>query len=40
MANTFVVGVDGTADSLTALAAAATMAEESGADLDVVYVPS
>src|ERR1700722_7361221 len=38
MANTFVVGVDGTADSLAALAAAATMAEESGADLDVVHV--
>src|SRR5580704_4344422 len=38
MAKTFVVGVDGTADSLAALAAAATMAEESGADLDVVHV--
>jgi nucleotide-binding universal stress UspA family protein len=38
MANTLVVGVDGTADSLAALAVAATMAEESGADLDVVHV--
>ncbi len=38
MANIVVVGVDGTADSLAALAVAATMAEESGADLDVVHV--
>ncbi len=38
MADTFVVGVDGTADSLAALAAAATLAEASGADLDVVHV--
>jgi nucleotide-binding universal stress UspA family protein len=38
MANTIVVGVDGTADSLAALAAAATMAEDSGADVAVVYV--
>jgi len=38
MANTLIVGVDGTADSLAALAVAATMAEESRADLDVVHV--
>ncbi len=38
MANTMVVGVDGTADSLVALAAAAAMVEESGAALVVVHV--
>jgi nucleotide-binding universal stress UspA family protein len=38
MANSMVVGVDTTADSLAALAVAATMAEDSGAELDVVHV--
>jgi nucleotide-binding universal stress UspA family protein len=38
MANTMVVGVDGTADSLVALATAADMVEESGGDLVVVHV--
>jgi nucleotide-binding universal stress UspA family protein len=38
MAETVVVGVDGTADSLEALRAVADMAEESGASLVVVYV--
>jgi nucleotide-binding universal stress UspA family protein len=40
MAYTIVVGVDGTADSLTALAVAAEMGEESGARLVVVHVRS
>jgi nucleotide-binding universal stress UspA family protein len=38
MANTIVVGVDGTDDSLAALAAAAELGEESGAALVVVHV--
>jgi len=38
MAETVVVGVDGTADSLEALRAVADLAEESGASLVVVYV--
>src|SRR6476646_1718170 len=38
MANVLVVGVDGTADSLAALAAAAELGEESGSDLVVVHV--
>jgi nucleotide-binding universal stress UspA family protein len=38
MAETIVVGVDGTADSLAALSAAAELAEESGASLTVVHV--
>ncbi len=40
MANTIVVGVDATDDSLAALAAAAELAEESGAALVVVHVRS
>jgi nucleotide-binding universal stress UspA family protein len=38
MANTIVVGVDGTADSLAALGAAAELAKESGAGLLVLHV--
>src|SRR6188508_277757 len=38
MGNVLVVGVDGTADSLGALAAAAELSEESGSDLVVVHV--
>jgi nucleotide-binding universal stress UspA family protein len=38
MAETMVVGVDGTADSLAALGSAAELAEESGAALIVVHV--
>src|SRR5258706_14172120 len=38
MAKPMVVGVDGTADSLCALSAAAELAEESGAGLVVVHV--
>jgi nucleotide-binding universal stress UspA family protein len=38
MANTIVVGVDGTDDSLAALSAAAELGEESGAALVVVHV--
>ncbi|MCU1463259.1 MAG: Universal stress protein family protein [Acidimicrobiales bacterium] len=38
MASTIVVGVDGTDDSLAALAAAAELGEESGAALVVVHV--
>jgi nucleotide-binding universal stress UspA family protein len=38
MANTLVVGVDGTDDSLAALAGAADLGEESGASLVVVHV--
>jgi nucleotide-binding universal stress UspA family protein len=38
MANVVVVGVDGTADSLAALAAAAELGEESGSELVVVHV--
>jgi nucleotide-binding universal stress UspA family protein len=38
MAKTLVVGVDGTDDSLAALAAAAELGEESGAALVVVHV--
>src|SRR5258706_13006845 len=38
MAKPMVVGVDGTADSLCALSAAAELAEESGASLVVVHV--
>ncbi|HWW67862.1 MAG TPA: universal stress protein, partial [Solirubrobacterales bacterium] len=38
MAETVVVGVDGTADSLEALRAAGDLAEESGASLVVMYV--
>jgi nucleotide-binding universal stress UspA family protein len=38
MANTIVVGVDGTDESLAALAAAAELGEESGAALVVVHV--
>jgi nucleotide-binding universal stress UspA family protein len=38
MANTLVVGVDGTDDSLEALAAAAELSQESGASLVVVHV--
>jgi nucleotide-binding universal stress UspA family protein len=38
MSNTMVVGVDGTADSLAALNAAADLAEEAGASLVVVHV--
>jgi len=38
MASVLVVGVDGTADSLEALAAAAELGEESGSDLVVVHV--
>src|SRR5258708_26806384 len=38
MAETMVVGVDGTADSLAALSSAVTLAEESGASLVVLHV--
>jgi nucleotide-binding universal stress UspA family protein len=38
MANVLVVGVDGSADSLGALAAAAELGEESGSELVVVHV--
>ena len=38
MANTIVVGVDGTADSLSALTSAARLATDSGARLVVLYV--
>jgi nucleotide-binding universal stress UspA family protein len=38
MAETMVVGVNGTDDSLAALRAAAELAEESGASLEVVHV--
>ena len=38
MANVLVVGVDGTADSLAALAAAAQLAEESSSEFVVVHV--
>jgi nucleotide-binding universal stress UspA family protein len=38
MAETLVVGVDGTADSLAALSSAAGLAEESGASLVVLHV--
>lgn len=38
MTRTLVVGVDGTADSLTALGSAAELAEESGVTLVVVHV--
>ena len=38
MADLLVVGVDGTADSLGALAAAAELGEESGSELVVVHV--
>jgi hypothetical protein len=38
MASVLVVGVDGTSDSLAALAAAAELGEESGSELVVVHV--
>jgi nucleotide-binding universal stress UspA family protein len=38
MGNVIVVGVDGTGDSLAALAAAVELAEESGSELVVVHV--
>jgi len=38
MVNVLVVGVDGTSDSLAALAAAAELGEESGSELVVVHV--